>query len=320
MRKSGLTSGTMDHLRRLAAGSDPGTRRAWEYKEPDADNDIFQTVLNEERSDPLEQGGGKLLKDTLRDMRKGPGIVPGKSPKRPKGLSPDFMSKDLKPRMSKISSEDLAGNVLKEVVKDLLKDIVGECLEDVLEDALEGVLRDIVVDVLNDRTTDLPENLVEDVSRDPITIHPKDVVEDLPTDPTDSDWKLKESRRYLSFLKQAYDIRNFYVEGSGGPQVPVSISVSLNLPMSGSEKNVSDLKNYVSDVVSQALSLGGEHHLAILVQNEVAPSMGGETPPPVSVSLEGFDPDKESDLRTLIEGLVVEAVSQFADSKDGVTV
>jgi hypothetical protein len=236
MRRSGLTSGTVKHLQRLTAETKAGRgleevlaslpsvprREAWDYKEPDADRDIFQTVIQEEKKDPFEEGGNKLLKDTLRDMRKGPGVTPGRAPSRPKGMPPDPLKKD---------------------------------------------------------------------------------------------WTMRSSRRYLSFLKRAYDIRNFYTEGPDMPQTPVSISASLNLPMAGSERDAEELKEYVSDVISQALNLGGEHHLAVTVKNGPVASTSGAMPPPVSVSLEGFEPIREGELRTLIEGLAVEAVSQFADSK-----
>lgn len=236
MRRSGLTSGTMKHLQRLTAEETAGRdldevlasappvprREAWDYKEPDADTDIFQTVLQEEKKDPLEEGGNKLLKDTLRDMRKGPGITPGRTPKRPKGMPPDPLKKD---------------------------------------------------------------------------------------------WTVRSTRRFLALLKKAYDIRNFYTEGPDMPETPVSISASLNLPMAGSERDAEDLKRYVADVLSQALNLGGEHHLEVAVKNGQVASTSGVLPPPVSVSLEGFEPIREGELRTLIEGLAVEAVAQFADSK-----
>lgn len=254
MRKSGLTSGTRDHLRRLTAEKTAGlsladvveslpkpepvrpesrqaavrkappvpARQAWEYKEPDSDRDIFMTVLNEESKDPMAEQSSKLLDDTLKDMRKGPGITPGLSPKRPKGM---------------------------------------------------------------------------------------------PKNPLKKDWTLRSAQRFLALLKRAYDIRNFYVEDSEGPQDPVSISASLNIPMAGSERGVKDLEDYVSDVISQALNLGGEHQLIVTAKNGSVASASGMTPPPVSVNLEGFDPTKEAELRTLIEGLVVEAVSQFADSR-----
>jgi len=254
MRKSGLTSGTMDHLRRLTAEKAGGmnldevvaslpkpvparqesrqarvqetppvpARQAWEYKEPDSDRDIFMTVLNEEAKDPMAEQSSKLLDDTLKDMRKGPGITPGLSPKRPKGM---------------------------------------------------------------------------------------------PKSPLKKDWTLRSAQRFLALLKRAYDIRNFYVEDSEGPQAPVSISASLNIPMAGSERGVNDLEEYVSDVITQALNLGGEHQLIVTAKNGSVASVSGATPPPVSVNLEGFDPTKEAELRTLIEGLVVEAVAQFADSR-----
>ena len=120
------------------------------------------------------------------------------------------------------------------------------------------------------------------------------------------DWTLKASRRFLSFLKRSYDIRNFYNASRDSAMDPLSISVSLGVPSTGSEKNLDDLQGYVSDVISQSLNLGGEHHLLVTA------SAGG---PPVSVNLEGVSPDKEPELRTLIEGLAVEAVSTFADHK-----
>jgi len=201
---------------------EPPPKVAWEYKEPDSDRDIFMTVLNEEAKDPMAEQSSKLLDDTLKDMRKGPGITPGLSPKRPKGM---------------------------------------------------------------------------------------------PKEPLKKDWTLRSAQRFLALLKRAYDIRNFYVEDSEGPQAPVSISASLNIPMAGSERGVNDLEEYVSDVITQALNLGGEHQLIVTAKNGSVASASGATPPPVSVNLEGFDPTKEAELRTLIEGLVVEAVSQFADSR-----
>jgi len=120
------------------------------------------------------------------------------------------------------------------------------------------------------------------------------------------DWSLKASRRFLSLLKKAYDIRNFYNASRDSARDPLSISVALGVPATGSEKNMDDLQGYVSDVISQSLNLGGEHHLLVTASSDG---------PPVSVNLEGVSPDKEPELRTLIEGLAVEAVSAFADHK-----
>jgi hypothetical protein len=268
MRKSGLTSGTMDHLRSLVAEKqevlglkeilasvrkDPAPpknpprrarreplppKQAWDYKEPDSERDIVMTVLQEEThdKDPLEESSGKLLKDTLKDMRKGPGITP----KAPKKVKPPV-------------EQPPQGNP-----------------------AIQGA-------------------------------------------PWSTNWQLSAVRRYLAFLKKAYDIRNFYTEDSESEPAsgPVAIHVSLALPFPGTVQNMDELEDYVSRTIAQTLNLGGEHHLIVTAHNGVSAAATRQEGTPVTVDLEGIDPMKTSELETLVQGLAVEAISAFADSKDG---
>ena len=273
MRKNGLTSGAMDRLRSLVAEKPevfglkevlasarkapepqenpprrahqepPLPKQAWDYKEPESDRDIVMTVLQEEThdKDPLEESSSKLLKDTLKDMRKGPTVTP-KSPKK------------TSPRAPK---------------------------------TLEG--------------------------------QPPQGAPSVQGQPWNQNWQLNAARRYLAFLKEAYDIRNFYTEDSesepsGGP---VSIRVSLALPFPGTVQNMNELEEYVSRTLSQTLNLGGEHHLIVTAHNGVSAAATRHEAVPVTVELEGIDPMEMSELETLIQGLTVEAISAFADSKDG---
>lgn len=283
MRKSGLTSGTMDRLRSLVAEKQevlglkdvlasvrrapeppedpprranqepPPSKQAWEYKEPESDRDIVMTVLQEEthEKDPLEESSNKLLKDTLKDMRKGPAVTP-KSPKKTSPKAPKTLE-----------GQPPQGAPLPQGAPQGAPPVQGQ--------------------------------------------------------PWNQNWQLNAARRYLAFLKEAYDIRNFYTEDSESEPAdgPVAIRVSLALPFPGTVQNTDELEEYVSRTLSQTLNLGGEHHLIVTAHNGVSAAATRQEITPVTVDLEGIDPMKTAELETLVQGLTVEAISAFADSKDG---